>query len=195
VPLATRPAAYTDDAWAAAAWESATWTTLDTWFAWDVAPAYYVYGDNVTYANDYVYYGSQPVATQQQYYQGAVTLADSGSADDASQDSKWLPLGVFGLMTSGQKTPEMIFQLAIDKNGIIRGNYYDQTSDAALPVHGAVDKKNQRVAWRVGNNKNLVVETGLSNLTEDESTALVHFGADKAEQCVLVRVKASDQPK
>ena len=104
-------------------------------------------------------------------------------------DAQWLPLGVFGLMANGKKTPDMVFQLAVDKNGTIRGNYFDQVTQNNLPVTGAVDKHSQRVAWKVATGQGLVVETGLDNLTQDESTALVHFGADRTEQDLLVRIK------
>ena len=92
-------------------------------------------------------------------------------------------------MPQGQTVPQMVFQLAVDNSGTIRGNYYDQVSDTTLPVHGSVDKKNQRVAWQVGDNKNLVVDTGLYNLTKDESPALVHFGPNSTVQELLVRIK------
>ena len=52
-----------------------------------------------------------------------------------------------------------------------------------------MDEKDQRAAWTVGNNKQLVVETGLYNLTEDSSTALVHYGPDRTQQYVLVRMR------
>jgi hypothetical protein len=183
------PAGYTAAAWAIAGWNTATWPAVGSWFPWAATPAYYDYGDNITYQNNDVYYGSQPEESQQQYYQDAVNLAGSGVAANAGNTAQWLPLGVFGLMPSGQTNPEMIFQLAVNKQGLVQGNYYDQIADSTVRVHGAVSKKNQRVAWQVGNNKNLVIETGLYNLTLDQSTALVHFGADKTEQFVLVRVK------
>jgi hypothetical protein len=89
----------------------------------------------------------------------------------------------------------MVFQLAVDKNGTIRGNYYDQVTQTNLPVTGAVNKQSQRVAWKVAAGQGIVVETGLNNLTQNESTALVHFGPDRTEQDLLVRVKepAEDQ--
>jgi hypothetical protein len=183
------PAGYTAAAWASAVWAPVAWPTFGTWLAWNAAPAYYDYGNNITYQDNQVYYGSQPVATAQAYYQQAADLAASGATADVSQDPQWLPLGVFGLMADGQKTPDMVFQLAVNKQGIVRGNYYEQTSDGTLPVQGAVDKKNQRVAWRVSGNANLAVETGLYNLTIDESTALVHFGPDRTQQFVMVRLK------
>jgi len=192
-PWAWCPYGYSAAAWAAAAWASVAWIDLAPWIAFDAQPVYYDYGNNITYQNDYVYYGSQPIETQQDYYQTADQLANSASNAPATNDSKWLPLGVFGLMPSGQQYPEMVFQLAIDKQGIIRGNYYDQAADTNLPVSGAVDKKNQRVAWHIGNNKNLVIETGLYNLTKNESPCLVHYGPNSTQQEVLVRMKQPEK--
>ena len=39
------------------------------------------------------------------------------------------------------------------------------------------------------NRKNLIFDTGLYNLTKDESTVLVHEGADKTVQWSLIRLK------
>ncbi len=161
------------------------------WYPWATTTAYYDYGDNVTYQDNSVYYGTQPVATQQEYYQQASALASAGASDQPTSDGDWLPLGVFGLMPPDQKTPEMVFQLAVNKAGIVQGNYYDPISENVLPVHGSVDKRDQRIAWSVGKNKTLVIETGLYNLTQNESTALVHYSADNTQQFVLVR-DASD---
>ena len=196
-PWGWHPWGYTGAGWAAAAWGWATWPALGGWLAWDATPVYYDYGDNVTYQGDSVYYGSQPVATEQAYYNQALDLATSAPAEPAASeqagsnppagaqtatDPNWLPLGVFGLMPEGKKTPQMVFQLAVNKEGVVRGNYYDQATDTVQPVHGKVDKQDQRIAWQVGNNKKMVIETGIYNLTENESTALVHLGPDETEQ-------------
>ncbi len=45
----------------------------------------------------------------------------------------------------------------------------------------------------IGSNKEPVVETGLYNLTKDEATALVHYGKDRTEQWLLVRMNQSDK--
>ncbi len=192
-PWAWHPAAYAGVAWGVAAWRWATWPAIGAWIGYDAAPGYYDYGDNITLQNGDVYYGDQLIATQQQYYQEAANLAGQGDATDNSGDGDWLPLGIFGLMGQGQQqSPDMIFQLAVNKQGIIKGNYYDQVADNTAPVHGSVNKKNQRVAWQVGANKNLVVETGLDNLTLKESTALVHYGPDDTVQYTMVRMKQPD---
>jgi len=192
-PWAWCPYGYSAAAWAAAAWTSIAWVDLAPWIAFDAQPVYYDYGNNITYQNDYVYYGSQPIQTQQAYYETADQLANSAPNNPSANDAKWLPLGVFGLMPTGQQYPEMVFQLAIDKQGIVRGNYFDQAADQNLPISGAVDKKNQRVAWHIGNNKNLVIETGLYNLTKEESPCLLHYGPSSTQQEVLVRMKQPEK--
>ena len=141
--------------WAEAAWTVPAAAAVGAWLGSAAAPSYqYDYGDNVTYQDGDVYYGSQLAGTQQQYYQEAANLAGADPAADSGQ-AQWMPLGVFGLIAQGQKTPDMVFQLALDKAGAIRGNYYDQVSDATAPVTGAVNKKDQRVAWRVRRQQDL----------------------------------------
>ena len=192
-PWAWYPAGYAAADWATAIWATAAWSDAAAWIG--AAPQYYAYnyGNDITYQDGDVYYGGQPAGTAEQYYQEAVDLAGSGGTAAATDDSQWLTLGVFGLMPDGKKTPDMVFQLAVNKQGVIRGNYFDQVTQTNLPVTGQVDKKNQRVAWSVGNGKGIVVETGLYNLTQDDSTALVHFGPDKTEQEVLVRMTQPSQ--
>jgi hypothetical protein len=80
-------------------------------------------------------------------------------------------------------------QLAVNKAGAVGGNYWDTVSGTSVPIHGAVDKKTQRLAWTVGDNKDTVGETGIYNLTKDEAPALIHLGKDKTQQWTLVRLK------
>ena len=42
---------------------------------------------------------------------------------------------------------------------------------------------------RIGENEDLVVETGLYNLTQEEAPLLVHFGTEKVEEWLLVRLE------
>ncbi len=88
-----------------------------------------------------------------------------------------------------QTKANLILQLAVNKKGIIRGNYTDTLTNDTRLVQGSVDKKTQRAAWTIGDNKNNVIETGIDNLTKDEVPCLVHFGKDKTEQWTLVRLK------
>jgi hypothetical protein len=79
-------------------------------------------------------------------------------------------------------------QLAVNKQGVIRGNYTDTTANTSQVIQGSVDKKTQRVAFTVGDNTANVIETGLYNLTKDEAPCLIHFGQDRTEQWDLVRL-------
>lgn len=190
------PGAWFAAGWAAGtAWAWTTWPGLYGWYGWGaVAPIYYDYGTNVYYDGDEVYYGDQPVATADQYYDQAQTIA--GGQSDASPDAgEWKPLGVFGLVQGEQASASAVFQLATNKDGAIGGNFCDMLTDSTLPVHGSVDKQTQRAAWTVGDNKSTVYDTGIVNLTKDEAPLLVHLGPDRTQQWMLVRLKQPEQAK
>jgi hypothetical protein len=157
-----------------------------------VQPFAYAYGNNITYQGDEVYYGGQPAATAAEYYQEASILAQSTPPPDP-QNADWLPLGIFSLVQGDQSDSNTMFQLAVSKSGAIAGNYYNVLTESTLPVHGAVDKKTQRVAWIVGDNKATVYDAGIGSLTEDEAPVLLHFGKDRTQQWMLVRLKQPEQ--
>ena len=74
------PGAWAPPGWTAGqAWSTATWPAVGASLGWgdSVQPVVYNYGDNVTYQGDQVYYGNQPVATADEYYQQASALAGS----------------------------------------------------------------------------------------------------------------------
>ena len=108
---------------------------------------------------------------------------------NAPTTADWKPLGVYALVQGDQKSSNNLFQLALDKNGVIRGNYYDGVMDTTTEVYGSVDKKTQRAAWTIGKTKDRVFEAGVYNLTQPEAPVLVHFGPDKTQQWLLVRVE------
>jgi hypothetical protein len=141
----------------------------------------------VTYDDGTVYYGDQPVASTEQYYDQARQIADAGQTP---QNEEWLPLGVFAVIAEPDQTQsDKTVQLALNKEGVIRGNLQDSLTDKVIPVTGAVDKETQRVALKLEGNDAVVVETGLYNLTNDEVPVLVHFGPDRQETRTLIRLK------
>lgn len=171
------------------AWSWATWPAIGSWYGWgNVQPIYYDYGNNISYQDDQVYYGDQPVASADQYYQQAADLATS-NPPDKGKDDEWKPLGVFGLVQGDQADTSAVFQLAVNKTGAIGGNFADMLTGSNLVVHGAVDQKTQRAAWTVGDNKETVYEAGIYNLTQQEAPVLVHYGKERTQQWTLVRLK------
>jgi len=155
-------------------------------------PVYYDYGNNVTYEDNSVYINGDNVGTSEEYYNQAASLATTGTQAEASPESDWLPLGVFALTKPDQEKSDISIQLAVNKQGVIRGNYTDSATEKNQVVQGSVDKQSQRVAFTVGDNTTDVIETGLYNLTKDEAPALVHHGKDSTEQMLLVRLKNPD---
>jgi hypothetical protein len=158
-------------------------------------PVYYDYGSNVVYQGDSVYVNGDAVGTQEQYAQQATTIADTGRQAQATKEEEWFPLGVFAMIQGEQVNGNDLFQLAVNKSGVIRGNYYNALSDTNLPVYGSVDKKTRRAAWTVGDRKETIFEAGLANLTKSETTMLVHFGKGRTQQWTLVRIDQSAKQK
>jgi hypothetical protein len=189
-------------AWRAARWATAgvifgaaSWATCSNYCGYPAEPVYYDYGSNVVYEGDSVYVNAEPVATQEEYAQQAITLADTGKQAQATKEEEWLPLGVFAMVQGEQTNGNDLFQLAVNKAGTIRGNYYNPLSDTTLPVYGSVDKKTQRAAWTVGEKKEPIYEAGFANLTKPETTMMVHFGKDRSQQWTLVRMEAPPDQK
>lgn len=189
------PGAWFPGRWALAttAWATAAWAMAGPYCGCSGSPAYYDYGENVTYGDDgMVYSDGQPVAETGEYYDQASEIAASG---DSPQNEEWLPLGIFAVVVNETQTQtDKVVQLALNKEGVIRGNYHDVLSDKVTPVRGAVDKQTQRVALKIEGNNELVVETGLYNLTNDEAPVLVHFGSDRQEQRIFIRLQNPDLP-
>jgi hypothetical protein len=188
------PGAWLCAGWAAnAAWNAATWDSVGAYMSYyPTDPIYYNYGNNVTYEDNSVFVDGQDVGTAEQYYDQASQLASAGAAAEAPSDGDWLPLGVFSLTKPDQPSANLVLQMAVNKDGIIRGNYTDTTTNQSQPIQGSVDKQTQRVAITVGSNKTTIIETGLYNLTKDEAPALMHYGSDRTEQWLLVRLTNKD---
>ncbi len=183
----------------AAIWTAAVWGSASTYCGCESVPISYDYGESVYVEDGTVYDGDQPIATQEEYYDQAVAIAEAGTGDDAGtsseagDDADWMPLGVFGIVTDGQKTPEKSLQLALSKEGVIRGNLIDEMTGEPKPIQGSVDKESQRVAISLVDDTSVVAEMGLYDLTEDTLTMMIHRGKDDVATRGLVRLTPPDE--
>jgi len=175
------------------AWGVAGWSTLNRFCSYPVTPIYYDYGSNIVYQDDRVYIDGNDVASAVDYSQQALQIANAGRAANPPADVSWQPLGVFALVKGDEQESQHIFQLAISPDGVIRGNYYNAVTDETEPLAGGVDKGTQRAAWTINNRKFPIFETGIANLTQDETSLLVHFDKDKTQQFALVRLQDENQ--
>jgi len=74
-------------------------------------------------------------------------------------DSDWLPLGVFAVVPPGTQESDQAHnyqQLAVDRQGTIKGNFFDTISGTVQPITGTVDRtalnSSWKASWTVGAN-------------------------------------------
>ena len=168
-------------------------------------PVSYDYGNDggIYVENGNVYVGSEVLASEEEYYEQAVEIADQyddepaasdvDKADDEPTQGDWMPLGVFAVVTEGQTKSDTTLQLAISRDGIVRGNLSLELTDEVLPIKGALDKETQRVAFRIEGKEDVLAECGLYNLTQDVLTVLVHKGKEEQTERGLVRLTQDDE--
>ena len=170
----------------------ATWGAVTGWvgYGW-TEPTSYSYGDSVYYEGDSVYQGDQVVASAEEYTQQAEEIATS-APEVAPDKAEWMTLGVFALTPDGQASgpdPTLFLQLAISKEGVISGTLRNTATESTQTIEGMADKASQRAAWTVAGKTRPIMETGISNLTEDTAPALVHFADGQTQQWLLVRLE------
>jgi hypothetical protein len=177
-------------------WSWASAPLLTSWcdFGWST-PYYWDYGageyincyDGVVYVNG-SWYEPAPV-----FYQQTLKLIDSAPAltEEVVAKEEWLPLGVFAVTPDGDKEANVLAQLAVTKDGVIGGTVFDQKGGKSYTVQGTVDKNSQRAVWSYTNDQNVrvVMETSVNNLTQNESTGLVHYGPNEQKVVEIVRLE------
>jgi hypothetical protein len=154
-------------------------------------PMPYDYGGNVVAQPGAVYVNGDNVGTPQQYAAQASQIA-SGGGGQPDPNGRWQPLGVFAMVEGGATKPSGIIQLAVNQQGMLRGNFHDPVNDTVAPISGAVDPQSQRAAWTIGSDKAPVFEAGIANLTRDQTTMLAHMPEGQPRQYNLFRLP--DQP-
>jgi hypothetical protein len=170
----------------------ADWSSVSSWCGYSgsyAQPVTYEYTDDGTYAN------GQEVTVDDEYSKQARELAAAGAQllqqkiDTQEADKlEWLPLGVLALCKSEDGDPTMFLQLAISREGIVAGSFANTTNNENLSVQGGADRESTRLAVTIGDQDDVVVETGLYNVTEQQSSALVHYQDGTRENWMLVKM-------
>lgn len=169
-------------------WARNTWGNVYGWLGWDSTEAY----APLYYDNGYAYEASQ-LGTPYETNYSSTTIYTQPSVESSNvESSDWLPLGVFAVTSTleSETAPTMFFQLALKKDGTIEGVYYNQAADQVHPVVGMVDPNTQKAVWMMSQGENSpVFETGLYNLTLDQTTVAVRFGSE-TQNWVMVRTSS-----
>lgn len=186
-------------------WTIPTFAACRSFFHWITPssarwsePIYYDYGSggNVVYENNVVYINDQQVATADEFAQTAMQLATvpPPASEEEAAAAEWMALGTFAISSAQEDVePNRVIQLAVNRDGVVSGTLYNTQTDQADTVQGQVDQATQRVAFRIGESEDVVVETGLYNLTLQDVPILVHFGPEKTENWLLARLDASEE--
>lgn len=149
----------------------------------------------MVYRDNNVYINNTQIATADEFAQSAAELATvpPPTNEEEAAKAEWMSLGTFA-MTTGEKDlePSRVVQLAVNKEGIISGTMYNTKTDKTDAIQGKVDKDTQRVAFRIGNSEKVILEAGLYNLTQEEVPLLVHFGTERTENWLLVRMETPE---
>lgn len=179
-------------------WGNTPATGLTNWFVfgWD-QPRYWSYGagNNIYYRDNYVYYDDRRTVPVNDYYQQVYDLAHSvpNINEAEAEQMDWAPLGVFAALRQNETESQRALQLAVNRDGVLTGTYMNRSNGHVHPVSGMVDERTQRAAWAFadGQQKEVVFETGVYNLTRDEASLMVHFGpsAEDTEIWQLVRLE------
>ena len=188
-------------------WVPTSWNTVSSIFTQPEQPIYYDYGSTVIYEGGQVYQNGEPPMPAVEYNEQAISLAgnveqppppapaeSTTGTQTAQAAQEWMPLGVFAMTQEEKGDAIMFFQISVNREGIISGGYQNVMTGENKPVAGSVDKKTQRAAWRIGDNKDTVFEAGLFNLTKDVTPVLMHFGKDQTQTWLMVRLPAPEMP-
>ena len=152
-------------------WAAATAVGLATWLAVASVP---VSGPVVVGEPASVGTSEAAVEDQSSAAEEAEALVQAGAASVAD-DTQWMQIGVFGLSPQGVPQATRMVQLAISREGVLRGVHHDLISEQTESLHGKVDKQTLRAAWSVGEKSQVVFEAPLGDLTRPTTPVTLHF--------------------
>jgi hypothetical protein len=155
------------------AWKVATAAGVLSWLGWQAHP----------YDHTTVIY--EPVPVETIYVQGQPPVVDP------TTPGEWMTLGVYSLMTGPGDTGTRMLELAVDKHGHVRGNFYDTILNASHTVTGRMDQRTQHVQWSIDANKQLTFFAHLSQLTQGQGVVNVKFPSGQQEQWQITRMETA----
>lgn len=175
-------------------WRAASWGSVNSWLGsgWS-DPYYYDNGSPYTVSDSSGY--QQSSGDTYNIYQGTSTqptaTAQPQQAQVVDASSTQMPLGVFALVSNPQapSDPNMFFQLVLNKDGSITGAYFNKSVDQVYPLEGLVDKNTQQAAWKMSVGQGApIFQTGLYNLTQQQTAVDVIFSDGSKQQWLLTRL-------
>jgi hypothetical protein len=174
-------------------WGVSTPIVINDWLHYSTrTPRYYYYGDDgvVYYSDNRSYNNFNEVQGYNNFVNQAVTIVKNIPQVNPA-NVQWQPLGVFSLVQDygADDKPNDYFTLAISKEGIVGGVYLNPDTYQNEEIEGIVDAQSQRAVWKFIGKDWPIFETGIYNLTEDQSTAFIHYSNGRTDSQLLIRLQ------
>ncbi|REK18669.1 MAG: hypothetical protein DWQ37_03800 [Planctomycetota bacterium] len=173
------------------AWAVATFATAAAWLGIAAVDDDGYYDDTSS-----VYTGETDETDDSSYDDQASQQPVSPSASAAARArarGDYLPLGVFAVAPQGATDASAMLQLAVDKQGTLRGNYYDVLTGNDQSVTGTVDKQTQAVNFQLGSNGKVRFKTSLVSLTQPQGKLTLNYADGRTSDWVLARFDQKSQ--
>ena len=129
---------------------------------------------------------------------GTEAAATATSTDDNASnaaalppDLEWMPLGVYATGPKDAAQAHVYQQLAVSKQGELKGNYYDSITNTTQPVSGSIDRETRKASWKVGGKGGATFETTLDALMKTPSDVTMKSGS-ATHEWELVQVQKPD---
>ena len=124
----------------------------------------------------------------------ATVTSTDGNASNAvalPPDLEWMPLGVYATGPKDAAQAHVYQQLAVSKQGELKGNYYDSITNTTQPVSGSIDRETRKASWKVGEKGGATFETTLDALMKTPSDVTMKSGS-ATHEWELVQVQKPD---
>jgi hypothetical protein len=125
-------------------------------------------------------------ATDGSYY---TSDTEDETTDPIEDDAQYLSFGVFGIAAPGSQDASALIQLAVDRQGVLYGNYYDVLTGKESPITGKVDKQTELATFKVEGNESVEFEVSLVSLTQPTGTLTLRTADGKTRQASLSRLE------
>jgi hypothetical protein len=102
-----------------------------------------------------------------------------------------MSLGVYATGPKDAGQAHVYQQLAVSKQGELKGTYYDSITDTTKPVSGSIDRDTRKATWKVDGKGGATFETTLDALTKTPSSVTMKSGGGEHEW-ELVQVQKPD---
>ena len=191
------PAWYSEhpDAWQythphADLWAVAGVAGLTTWLGYPATAATTTAATSTTVAAA----SATTTATGTEAAAAATATSTDGNASNAAalpSDLEWMPLGVYATGPKDAAQAHVYQQLAVSKQGELKGNYYDSITNTTQPVSGSIDRETRKASWKVGGKGGATFETTLDALMKTPSDVTMKSGS-ATHEWELVQVQQPD---